>query len=120
MYEIVFYHYPNGKSEIENYLDKLSVKAKTNKSDRINYTKTLTYLSALSKYGTRLGYPMVKHIENKIWELRPLKNRIFFFCWKDNKIILLHHFVKKSQKTPKKELEIARKNLKDFIKRSEK
>ena len=41
--------------------------------------KFLTYLKALEKYGTRIGSPIVKHIDGSIWELRPLKNRIFFF-----------------------------------------
>lgn len=41
-----------------------------------------------------------------------------FFYWKDNKFILLHHFVKKTQKTPQREIEQAAKNLKDFLERS--
>jgi len=35
MYEIVFYHSRNGKSEIEEYLDELGRKAKTSKTDRL-------------------------------------------------------------------------------------
>ena len=60
----------------------------------------------------------MKHIEGRIWELRPLNNRIFFFYWQDNKFVLLHHLIKKSQKTPTKEIERARSNLKDFLERS--
>ncbi|MEM5770532.1 MAG: type II toxin-antitoxin system RelE/ParE family toxin [Bacillota bacterium] len=52
-----------------------------------------------------------------MWELRPLENRIFFFCWRDNTFVLIHHFIKKSQKTPTKEIEQARTNLKDFLER---
>ncbi|MFQ9813881.1 type II toxin-antitoxin system RelE/ParE family toxin [Hominenteromicrobium sp.] len=118
MYEIVFYHSRNGKSEIEEYLDELGRKAKTSKTDRINRMKILSYLNALTQYGTRIGQPIVKHIEGNIWELRPLNNRIFFFYWRDNKFVLLHHFIKKSQKTPTQELEQARLKLKDFLERS--
>lgn len=118
MYEIVFYHSRNGKSEIEEYLDELGSKAKTSKTDRINRMKILSYLNALTQYGTRIGQPIVKHIEGNIWELRPLNNRIFFFYWRDNKFVLLHHFIKKSQKTPPQELEQARLKLKDFLERS--
>lgn len=78
----------------------------------------LSYLDTLAQYGTRIGQPVVKHIEGSIWELRPLKNRIFFFYWKDNKFVLLHNFIKKTQKTPPKELEQARLKLKDFLERS--
>ncbi len=119
MYEIIFYKNKKGKSEIEDYLNELGKKAKKSKNERINHTKIFSYLMALSKYGTRIGSPIVKHIEGSIWELRPLKNRIFFFHWQDNKFVLLHHYIKKSQKTPTKELEKARMNLKDFIERSE-
>jgi len=58
-------------------------------------------------HGTRVGEPVVKHIGGDIWELRPLTRRIFFFYWKDNKFILLHHFVKKTNKTPANEIKQA-------------
>ncbi len=118
MYEVIFYKDKNGISEIENYLNDLGEKGKTSKTDRINHTKILSYLVALSRYGTRVGSPTVKHIEGDIWELRPLKHRIFLFYWKDNKFVLLHHFIKKSQKTPSKEIKKAKINLEDFIERS--
>ena len=118
MYEIIFYKSRNGTSEIEEYLDELGSKAETSKTDQVNRTKILSYLTALSQYGTRVGQPTVKHIEGSIWELRPLKNRIFFFYWKDNKFVLLHHFIKKSQKTPPREIDQARLKLKDFLERS--
>lgn len=118
MYDIIFYHDKNGKSEIKDYLDELGERAETSKNDRINRMKILTYLNTLAQYGTRVGEPVVKHIEGNIWELRPLKNRIFFFFWKDNKFVLLHHFIKKTKKTPPKEIQQARIKLKDFLERS--
>jgi len=53
-------------------------------------------------------------------ELRPLKNRIFFIGWSGKHFILLHHFMKETQKTPKREIEQAKKNMVDFIERSDK
>lgn len=50
MYEIIFYHFQNGESEIEQYLEELKKKAETSKADRINRTKILSYLNALSQY----------------------------------------------------------------------
>ncbi len=120
MYEVEFYYDKHGKSEIVQYLDLLKEKSKTSKTDRINREKILTYIGALAKYGTRIGKPYVKHIDGEIWELRPLGNRIFFFYYKDNKFVLLHHFIKKTQKTPPKEIEKAKNNLKDFIERNDK
>lgn len=119
MYEIIFYHSQNGKSEIEEYLDELLAESKNNKCSRVLRTKILTYMNVLSEYGTRIGSPVVKHIEDGIWELRPLKNRIFFFMWKDNQIVLLSYFIKKSKKTPRREIERAKSNRIDFIERCE-
>lgn len=119
MYEILFYKDKNGKSEIVDFLDELGKKEKNNKDAKINRKKILAYIQGLAMYGTRIGKPIVKHIDGSIWELRPIKNRIFFFYWKDNKIVLLHYFIKKSQKTPKKEINKARRNLKDFLERND-
>lgn len=118
MYEVEFYYDRHGKSEIVDFLDSLKNKSETSKTDRIKREKILAYIGALAQYGTRIGTPYVKHIEDEIWELRPLGNRIFFFYWKNNKFVLLHHFVKKTQKTPQKEISKAKSNLKDFIERN--
>ena len=117
MYEVIFYRDKDGKSEIVEYLDRLKEKGEGSKNERVNRDKILAYIGALAEYGTRIGQPFVKHIEGSIWELRPLANRIIFFYWKDNKFVLLHHFFKKTQKTPTREIEIARAKLKDFIER---
>ncbi len=119
MYEVIFYHLRNGESPIEEYLDDLKRQGESSKTARINRVKILSYMSSLSEYGTRVGQPVVKHIEGDLWELRPLRNRIFFFTWKENRFVLLHYFIKKSQKTPKIEIEKAKSRLKDFLDRSE-
>ena len=117
MYEVEFYYDRNGKSEIVEHLDKLKEQGQTSKNERVNRDKILAYMLALKQYGTRVGQPIVKHIDGNLWELRPLKNRIFFFYWKDNKFVRLHHFIKKTNKTPPREIEMARSKLKDFIER---
>lgn len=118
MFEIEFYFDRQEKSEILDFLDDLKSKSKTSKTDRINREKILAYLGALQRYGTRIGKPYVRHIEDEVWELRPISNRIFFFYWKDNKFVLLHHFMKKTRKTPLKEIAKAKNNLKDFLERN--
>lgn len=98
--------------------DNLVKNSPTDKNAKINKNKIFAYIKALQEYGTRIGKPIVKHIEGNLWELRPLSNRIFFFYWKDNKFVLVHHFIKKSQKTPRKEIETALRNVKDWIERN--
>jgi len=117
MYKVKFYRDKNGESDIVNFLDALKVRAETSKTDRINRNKILAYIGALEQFGTRIGEPIVKHIDGDIWEIRPLANRIFFFYWKDNSFVLLHHFTKKTNKTPQREIEQARSKMKDYIER---
>ena len=69
--------------------------------------------------GLNLGEPYIKHIENEIWELRPLRDRILFASWSNNKFILLSVFMKQTQKTPRREIEKAKELLKDYKRRDE-
>ena len=119
MFEVHFYEDKQGQQPIREFLDTLKTKAHTSKDARIQHEKILTYIRSLRVHGTRVGEPVVKHISGDIWELRPLAHRIFFFYWKDNKFILLHHFVKKSNKTPPREIEQAERNMEDYKERNE-
>ena len=89
MYTVEFYEDENGVSEVRDYLVELAEAAKTDKNARINKNKIFSYVRALEEYGTRIGKPIVKHIDGNLWELRPLSNRIFFFYWKDNIIYII-------------------------------
>jgi phage-related protein len=51
-------------------------------------------------------------------ELRPISERVLFAAWDGNKFILLHYFTKKTQKTPQREIDQAKRNLADYRKRS--
>jgi len=118
MYEIVFYEDKNGDSPVYEFIKSLS--QKTDKDSRINLNKINDYIELLSIHGQTLGEPFMKHIKDDIWELRPIKNRIFFASWTNGSFILLHHFKKKTQKTPPKEIDQASRNLKDITERSKK
>ena len=64
-----------------------------------------------------MGYPYLKHLDGDIWELRPLRDRILFAYWNNNSFIILSHFFKQTQKTPKREIERAKRYLEDYKKR---
>jgi phage-related protein len=119
MYKVTVYEDKNGESEIESYLKNLKSKYSTSKDSRIKYNKIVSYLDLLKEKGTTLGEPYMKHLDNDIWELRPLRDRILFAYWKDNTFILLSLFMKDTRKTPPREIERAKSNLQEFIKRSE-
>ncbi len=115
MYEIYFYEDRNGKSPVFDFMEDL--KSHNDKDSRINLNKINDYIQALSDYGTVIGEPYVKHLDGEIWELRPIRNRVLFAAWVDGGYVLLHHFVKKTQKTPAREIEKAKRELADLIER---
>ncbi|MCI9320952.1 MAG: hypothetical protein HFH05_12875 [Lachnospiraceae bacterium] len=57
----------------------------------------------------------LRNLDGEIWELRPLRNRFLYAYYKDNRFIILHRFLKKTQKTPKREIEQAKRNLQDYL-----
>jgi phage-related protein len=116
VYEIVFYEDKNGNSPIYEYIDELT--RRTDKDSRINLKKIRDYMQILSIHGKTAGQPFMRQIDGDIWELRPIKNRIFFASWYNDSFMLLHHFQKKTQKTPKHEIEQAKRNLTDIRERN--
>ncbi|WP_341327721.1 type II toxin-antitoxin system RelE/ParE family toxin [Methylotuvimicrobium sp. KM2] len=67
------------------------------------------------QFGWPLGMPLVDHLEGDIWEVRiKLDKRIARVLCVIGKhtMILLHGFIKKSQKTPKSEIDLAKQRLK--------
>ena len=118
-YQIVFYETVDGDSDVEAYLRGLREKAGHRKHARIILNKIVAYLNLLEEMGTYLGEPMVKHLEEEIWELRPLDDRILFAHYVNGVFVLLHHFTKKTNKTPRKEIERAKREFSDFVRRLE-
>lgn len=119
MYTIIFYEDKNGYSEVAEFIKDLNKKAETSKESRVNFNKIVAYLDILEEMGTRAGTPVTKHLDGEIWELRPLRNRILYAYYKDNTFIILHHFLKRTQKTPRKEIQRAKKCLQDYLERNE-
>lgn len=111
MYKIIFYEDKNGNSEVVSYIKELQKRSKKSKECRILFNKIVAYLDMLEEQGTRIGEPFTKHLEEDLWELRLLKHRFLYAYYKENTFVILHHFVKKTQKTPKRELENAKRKL---------
>ncbi len=74
-------------------------------------SKWLRQLMLLEQYGQFLGMPHVKHIAQGMRELRVRGSQEIraFFVFKDNQAIIVHAFIKKTQKTPQKEIVTAQK-----------
>lgn len=112
MWKIIFYSLDDGTIPIQVFLESLPEKL---------HAKALRDIDMLEKYGTMLTEPHVKHVEGKLWELRvKLGNdisRIFYFIAVRDTIVLLHGFVKKTQRIPKAEIERAKTYLEDYQRR---
>lgn len=74
-------------------------------------------LGMMIEYGPNLRMPYAKSMGGGLWEIRAKGKegiaRAFYATVVDNQIIILHSFIKKSQKTPKHELDLAKRRLKE-------
>lgn len=115
MYKIYFYKDRNGNEPVLTYMRELA--RNKGKDSRLKLNKIQDYIEILSRYGTQAGEPYIKHLDEDIWELRPFRDRILFVGWMNGSYVLLHHFMKKTQKTPVREIEKAKRELVDLIER---
>ena len=113
-YEIELYEKANGICPVAEFLDELEPKM---------WAKVSRNIDVLAEHNINLREPLVKPIGEGIFELRTQQGndvtRIFYFFFVGKKIILTNGFVKKTQKTPQKYIDIAIEYKNDYIKRSE-
>ena len=113
MREIIFYKTFSNKSPIEEFLETLSDKQ----------AEKILWVLRLIKQLDRIPIEYFKKLENTndIWEIRASSGnnefRLLGFWYKSNFIVLTNGFRKKSQKTPKSEIELAENRKKDFLER---
>ena len=119
MYTVEFYETQDGECQVWDFLEGLRIKAATNKDARIQHKQASLYIELLQQNGTHLNENITKHLEDGIWELRPGNNRVFYFFFQDDVFVLLHQFRKKSQKTPKREIEKAKRERDYYLSRKE-
>ena len=116
-FEIEFYEDAKGNSQIFNFLESLRLKSSKSKDARIQFRQFSLCMELLKTNGVNLSTDVAHQIDGDIWELIPGKNRVLYFYYKDNKFVLLHQFVKKTNKTPQKEITKAKKERDDYKKR---
>ena len=113
-WKIDFYQTESGDYPVAECIENLPERAQE---------KVIDYLDLLVEHGIQLGMPYVRDISGirKLKELRirysPNIYRIFFFAFTGRKFILLHAITKKTQKTSKRDLQIAENRMNDYIQR---
>ena len=111
-FEIEFYSSEDGREPVAEFLDSLDSKMSA---------KLVGLMEILEEKGTELRMPYSEHLEDGIFELRCKQGsnitRVMYFFYVGNKIITANGFVKKTQKTPAKELKLAKERRADWLSR---
>ncbi len=83
--------------------------------------KVFRLLNLLEEFGNQLSEPHSKYLEEGIYELRIKQSsnttRVLYFFFTGKRIILTNGFVKKTQKTPRNEIELAKRRKQLFYER---
>lgn len=105
--QAVFFRTGDGREPVREWLKELE------KEDRLAIGTDIK----TAEYGWPIGMPTSRPMGDGLFEIRTnLQNRIarVMFCITDGKMVLLHGFIKKDQKTPKRDLDLARRRKKQM------
>ena len=109
-----FYTEEDGTSPVREFLQSLDTKT------QVRFAWSIEQLRVRNVMARE---PLVRHLEDKLWELREESNtniyRLIYFFFSGQRIIFLHGFQKKTQKAPRREIEIALQRLDSFLKRGD-
>ena len=105
---VIFYRTPGGAEPVRDWLNGLP------EDDR----RTLGHDLRTVEFGWPVGMPLCRSLGGGLWEVRSnlLSHKIarVIFCTAQGRMVLLHGFVKRTQKTPQPDLELARKRQKEI------
>lgn len=108
-WRVVYYVSSLNNNPVKEFLDA-NLKTKV---------KALRIFSNIEEYGLTSVIPHIKKLTGtSLWEIRILGEdsvRILYVTQKEKQILLLHAFIKKANKTPSKEINIAIIRLKDSL-----
>ncbi|MDD2772315.1 MAG: type II toxin-antitoxin system RelE/ParE family toxin [Elusimicrobiales bacterium] len=87
-----------GNAPVEEFIDILSPDEQA---------KAFAYIAELRKQGHNLRRPLAAPVKNGIYELRPKSNRLFYFFFHRDYIILVHAIRKKTDAVPQRDIDLA-------------
>lgn len=113
-FKVDFYRRLDGTKPVGEFIKSLNLKMKA---------KVVADLHILEEYGNMAREPLSKELNDGIFEIRTIEGndivRILYFFDKGRIIIATNGFVKKQQKTPKKEIDLAKQRRMDYYSRKE-
>lgn len=114
LFEVEYYEKSDGTYPAEEFILSQDIKMQT---------KLFRLLELLELKGNELREPYSKSLSDGIFEIRAIQGnritRVLYFFVIGKKIILTNGFVKKTQKTPDVEIELAKKYRADYERRKE-
>lgn len=112
MTRIEMYAEEDGRSPVEEFIESCDLKMQA---------KIFQFVALLEDKGAALRPPYSKHIEEGIFELRIQQggntSRVLYFFVIGDIAVLTNGFIKKSQKTPRSEIALAKKRRNDYLER---
>jgi phage-related protein len=113
-WSVVFYVEESGRRPVNDFLNGLDARTQA---------RFLRSIEQLRLRNVQAREPLVRHLEDKLWELREESQtniyRLIYFFFTARRIVFLHGFQKKTQKTPRREIELAQLRLDHFTSREE-
>lgn len=113
-WKIDYYKTLSGAEPIYDFIEKLPLKTKA---------KIYNTFELLTEFSTHLQPPHAKKLTGTpLWELRILGEnsiRIFYLAMTGKTFLVLHGFIKKTQKTPRQEIVTALKRLREYLSRTQ-
>lgn len=107
---VVFYADEQGNEPVREFLNSLDLKTKA----RFDWS-----IEQLQMRNIRAREPLVRHLEGRLWELREESTtsiyRLIYFFFTGRRIVFLHGFQKKTQRTPRREIETARRRMNSHL-----
>jgi phage-related protein len=104
-WKLEYYLDTRGHNPVEAFIESLTLDERAALRARISF---------LGEIGNRAREPLSKSLGGGLFELRAKASRIFYCFKPGGRIVLLHGFMKKSQKTPRRELELALKRMEEI------
>ncbi len=112
MFSLEFYETKQGKSPAEDFIRAMSAKAKA---------KFFQIANLLKEHGPEVRMPYSRFLEDGIFEARVIvgndSSRVLYFFMEGQRVIFTNGFVKKTQKTPRREIETAIRYRADYLKK---
>ena len=113
-FQVEFYDTEDGRTPTQEFLDSLEPEMNA---------KMVGLMEILEEKGYSLREPYSAPLEDGIFELRAIQgsniSRALFFFYVEGRIVITHGFIKKTQKTPRAQIELAKKYRADFLRRQQ-